>query len=281
MSDAWLTIVTVTAIAAAVFGVFLIAERMLRRALRRLGRHSSLLAELAEHAHPGLDRDRCLVVGRRPHFGRAGGAVPLAGERTGQSARAPGSDAGHPRTPGHHGHCRGDRAGSSILEGHEPWDGRVCVLQVIDAVNPLVHVHALVSAADAPSLCRPTSSCVRSCVGSCSTRIRGSACGCRAWIPSTRRSRTEHRRSNRLFATPPTAGRGNTPSRTPRRTDISDHKGDHGDDLPRIWQRKTQITVSTSTLGPATLSTGETETSTLVIASRWHSAQVRRSTGDS
>jgi hypothetical protein len=51
--------------------------------------------------------------------------------------------------------------------------------------------------------------------------------------------------------------------------------------LPRIWQRKTQITVSTSTLGPATLSTGETETSTLVIASRWHSAQVRRSTGDS
>lgn len=39
-----------------------------------------------------------------------------------------------------------------LVEGTELWDGRVCVLQVTDAVGGLVRVRALVSAADAPSL---------------------------------------------------------------------------------------------------------------------------------
>ncbi|SDC41557.1 mechanosensitive ion channel family protein [Actinokineospora iranica] len=39
-----------------------------------------------------------------------------------------------------------------ILENTDLWDGRVCVLQVTDAVNTLVRVRALVSAADAPTL---------------------------------------------------------------------------------------------------------------------------------
>jgi small-conductance mechanosensitive channel len=51
MSDQWTTVVTVTVIAAVAFGVFLIAEHLLRRLLRRLGRHSAFLAELADHAN--------------------------------------------------------------------------------------------------------------------------------------------------------------------------------------------------------------------------------------
>ncbi|MEV4756704.1 mechanosensitive ion channel domain-containing protein [Micromonospora sp. NPDC049559] len=38
------------------------------------------------------------------------------------------------------------------VEGSDLWDGRVCVLQVTDAVGGLVRVRALVSAPDAPSL---------------------------------------------------------------------------------------------------------------------------------
>ncbi|HEX6341347.1 mechanosensitive ion channel family protein [Umezawaea sp.] len=38
------------------------------------------------------------------------------------------------------------------LEGVDLWDGRVCVLQVTDAVNSFVRVRALVSAPDAPRL---------------------------------------------------------------------------------------------------------------------------------
>jgi small-conductance mechanosensitive channel len=39
-----------------------------------------------------------------------------------------------------------------ILEGHELWDGRVCVLQVTNAVDTLVRIRVLVSAVDAPTL---------------------------------------------------------------------------------------------------------------------------------
>jgi small-conductance mechanosensitive channel len=39
-----------------------------------------------------------------------------------------------------------------ICEGSELWDGRVCVLQVTDAVNQMVRLRALVSAQDAGSL---------------------------------------------------------------------------------------------------------------------------------
>ncbi|OLR93998.1 mechanosensitive ion channel family protein [Actinokineospora bangkokensis] len=40
----------------------------------------------------------------------------------------------------------------AILDSTDLWDGRTCVLQVTDAVNTLVRVRALVSAADAPTL---------------------------------------------------------------------------------------------------------------------------------
>jgi small-conductance mechanosensitive channel len=40
----------------------------------------------------------------------------------------------------------------SVCEGTELWDGRVCVLQVTDAVNGNIRLRALVSANDAPSL---------------------------------------------------------------------------------------------------------------------------------
>ena len=40
----------------------------------------------------------------------------------------------------------------SVLDATDLWDGRVCVLQVTDAVNTLVRVRALVSAVDAPTL---------------------------------------------------------------------------------------------------------------------------------
>jgi hypothetical protein len=40
----------------------------------------------------------------------------------------------------------------SAVESTDLWDGRVCVLQVTDAVNTLVRVRALVSAVDAPTL---------------------------------------------------------------------------------------------------------------------------------
>jgi len=40
----------------------------------------------------------------------------------------------------------------SVCEGSELWDGRVCVLQVTDAVGGMIRLRALVSAADAPSL---------------------------------------------------------------------------------------------------------------------------------
>lgn len=40
----------------------------------------------------------------------------------------------------------------AVCEGSELWDGRVCVLQVTDAVGGFVRLRALVSAADAPSL---------------------------------------------------------------------------------------------------------------------------------
>jgi small-conductance mechanosensitive channel len=40
----------------------------------------------------------------------------------------------------------------SVCEGSELWDGRVCVLQVTDAVGGTIRLRALVSAADAPSL---------------------------------------------------------------------------------------------------------------------------------
>ncbi|MEH1016080.1 mechanosensitive ion channel domain-containing protein [Micromonospora sp. CPCC 206060] len=39
-----------------------------------------------------------------------------------------------------------------LVEGTDLWDGRVCVLQVTDAVGGMVRVRALVSAADAPRL---------------------------------------------------------------------------------------------------------------------------------
>jgi small-conductance mechanosensitive channel len=39
-----------------------------------------------------------------------------------------------------------------VCEGSELWDGRVCVLQVTDAVGGVVRLRALVSAADAPAL---------------------------------------------------------------------------------------------------------------------------------
>jgi small-conductance mechanosensitive channel len=51
LSDTWKTVVTVTVIGVVAFAVFLFAEYLLRRALRRLGRRSALLAELADHAH--------------------------------------------------------------------------------------------------------------------------------------------------------------------------------------------------------------------------------------
>ncbi|MBB5872943.1 hypothetical protein F4553_006377 [Allocatelliglobosispora scoriae] len=41
---------------------------------------------------------------------------------------------------------------SRVVEASELWDGRVCVLQVTDAVGGVVRLRALVSAADAPSL---------------------------------------------------------------------------------------------------------------------------------
>lgn len=40
----------------------------------------------------------------------------------------------------------------SVCEGSELWDGRVCVLQVTDAVGGVIRLRALVSANDAPSL---------------------------------------------------------------------------------------------------------------------------------
>jgi small-conductance mechanosensitive channel len=40
----------------------------------------------------------------------------------------------------------------SVCEGTKLWDGRVCVLQVTDAVGGSIRLRALVSAADAPSL---------------------------------------------------------------------------------------------------------------------------------
>jgi small-conductance mechanosensitive channel len=40
----------------------------------------------------------------------------------------------------------------AVCEGSELWDGRVCVLQVIDAVGGTLRLRALVSANDAPSL---------------------------------------------------------------------------------------------------------------------------------
>jgi hypothetical protein len=40
----------------------------------------------------------------------------------------------------------------SVCEGSTLWDGRVCVLQVTDAVGGSIRLRALVSAADAPSL---------------------------------------------------------------------------------------------------------------------------------
>lgn len=40
----------------------------------------------------------------------------------------------------------------SVCEGSDLWDGRVCVLQVTDAVGGMIRLRALVSAADAPSL---------------------------------------------------------------------------------------------------------------------------------
>jgi small-conductance mechanosensitive channel len=40
----------------------------------------------------------------------------------------------------------------SVCEGSHLWDGRVCVLQVTDAVGGVIRLRALVSAADAPSL---------------------------------------------------------------------------------------------------------------------------------
>jgi small-conductance mechanosensitive channel len=40
----------------------------------------------------------------------------------------------------------------AVCEGSELWDGRVCVLQVTDAVGGTVRLRALVSASDAPSL---------------------------------------------------------------------------------------------------------------------------------
>jgi small-conductance mechanosensitive channel len=39
-----------------------------------------------------------------------------------------------------------------FLEGHQLWDGRVCVLQVTDATGSVVRLRALTSAADAPTL---------------------------------------------------------------------------------------------------------------------------------
>ena len=40
----------------------------------------------------------------------------------------------------------------AICEGSQLWDGRVCVLQVTDAVGGMIRLRALVSAADAPGL---------------------------------------------------------------------------------------------------------------------------------
>jgi hypothetical protein len=40
----------------------------------------------------------------------------------------------------------------AVCEGTQLWDGRVCVLQVTDAVNGNIRLRALVSANDAPSL---------------------------------------------------------------------------------------------------------------------------------
>ena len=40
----------------------------------------------------------------------------------------------------------------AVCEGSELWDGRVCVLQVTDAVGGMIRLRALVSASDAPSL---------------------------------------------------------------------------------------------------------------------------------
>jgi small-conductance mechanosensitive channel len=39
-----------------------------------------------------------------------------------------------------------------LVEGTQLWDGRVCVLQVTDAVSGVIRIRALVSAADAPTL---------------------------------------------------------------------------------------------------------------------------------
>jgi hypothetical protein len=51
VADGWLRVASSVVVAAASFGVFLIAEHFLRRALRRLGRRSAVLEELTEHAH--------------------------------------------------------------------------------------------------------------------------------------------------------------------------------------------------------------------------------------
>ncbi|PRX46529.1 small-conductance mechanosensitive channel [Prauserella shujinwangii] len=50
MPDAWMRIGWAGAVAVVAFALFLVAERVLRRTLRRLGRRSPLPAELAEHA---------------------------------------------------------------------------------------------------------------------------------------------------------------------------------------------------------------------------------------
>ncbi|WP_199433285.1 mechanosensitive ion channel family protein [Qaidamihabitans albus] len=54
MSDAWVRFVSAAAVAVAVFVAFLGAEHLLRRTLRRMGRRSRLLGELAEHTRRPL-----------------------------------------------------------------------------------------------------------------------------------------------------------------------------------------------------------------------------------
>ena len=51
MSDGWGRLVSAVVVAAAAFGLFLVAEHLFRRVMRRLGRRSAVLAELTVHAH--------------------------------------------------------------------------------------------------------------------------------------------------------------------------------------------------------------------------------------
>ncbi|MGW3966698.1 mechanosensitive ion channel family protein [Amycolatopsis sp. NPDC005003] len=51
MSDGWGRLVSAVVVAASAFGLFLIAEHLFRRVIRRLGRRSAVLAELTVHAH--------------------------------------------------------------------------------------------------------------------------------------------------------------------------------------------------------------------------------------